>query len=106
MAKEQLHSWGRYILIATTIIFACGGWVYTVRDNTKDIGILQDDTKVLQRDVHKLELADKDIANMAQMSVDFMIKIDSTLDQIKTVQAAQRTIQAVNSEKLKTLTKD
>ena len=37
MAKEQLHNWGRYILLAATIIFACGGYALKVSDNSKGV---------------------------------------------------------------------
>ena len=113
MAREQIHNWGRYILLAIVIIFGTGGWVFTVRDNTKDIDLLQVDVKDVQDDVHKLELSDKDIANLAQKSVDFMSRIDISVGKILTEQtkltAEQTKItteQAVMNVKLKTLTKD
>ncbi len=120
MANAQIHNWGRYILLAIVIIFGTGGWVFTVRDNTKDIGLLQvdvkdvrDDVKDVRDDVHKLELSDKDIANLAQKSVDFMSRIDVSVGKILTEQtkltAEQTKItteQAVMNVKLETLTKD
>ena len=106
MAKEQLHNWGRHILLAVVILFAAGGWVVTVRSNTKDIGVLQKDTRELRDDVHALELSDKDIANLAQKSVDFMVKINASLDAITEKLATQALVGAVNSEKLQSLTKD
>ena len=86
MANAQIHNWGRYILLAIVIIFGTGGWVFTVRDNTKDIGLLQVDVKDVRDDVHKLELSDKDIANLAQKSVDFMSRIDVSVGKILTEQ--------------------
>ncbi len=113
MAKEQIHNWGRYILLAIVIIFGTGGWVVTVRDNAQDIGVLQEDTRTLKSDVHKLELSDKDIANLAQKSVDFMSRIDTSVGKILTQQTKLATEQtkittdqAVMNVKLETLTKD
>jgi threonyl-tRNA synthetase len=106
MAKEQLHNWGRYVFLALVIVFASGGWVITVKSNTDNI--IKNATKIekVEDDIHKLELSDKDIANLSQKSVEFMTKIDSSLITIQQEQTKQALIQAVNSEKLKTLTKD
>ena len=70
-----------------------------IKNNSNKLEIVKDD-------VHRLELNDKDIKNMAQKSLDFMVRIDSSLTGIKTEQAKQATVQAINSVKLKTLTKD
>lgn len=106
MAKEEAHKWGRYILLAIAIVFACGGWAVTVRRNATDIVILQTDVKEVEGDVHKLELADKDISNIAQNTLKTLTQVNASLESIKNLQIKQATIQAVNSEKLKTLTKD
>ncbi len=113
MPKEQWHNWGRYIFLAMVIIFGSGGWVMKVRSNSNDIDTLEKEVKVVQKDVHNLELSDKDIANLAQKSVDYMTRINKSLDNIQRTQvkqadilSEQKTIQAVNSQKLQTLTKD
>ena len=106
MAKEQWHNWGRTLTTIVTLVFVCGITYSTIGRNTDDIVILEKDVKVVQEDVHKLELQDKDIANMAKQTLDYMIKLDTNVDAIRTEQQKQATIQAVNSEKLKTLTKD
>lgn len=106
MAKEQLHNWGRYILLAIVIIFGTGGWVVTVRSNTKDIGKLQVKTENLQEDVHVLELNNKDLTNISKNTLDVLVQVNSKLETIQQTQTKQAVIQAVNSTKLESLTKD
>lgn len=106
MAKEQLHHWGRYILLAVVIIFGTGGWVNTVRSNTQDIDKLQDKTEILQDDVHTLELNNKDLVNISKNTLDVLIQVNSKLETITNTQTDQAIIQAINSTKLETLTKD
>jgi hypothetical protein len=105
MAKE-LHDWGRYILLAIVIIFGTGGWAVTVRDNTADISILQEDTRIIKDDIHELQLSDFRIANLTQNTSMTMEQVLSELVAIRKEQAKQATIQAINSEKLKTLTRN
>lgn len=69
MAKEQLHTWGRYVLLAVVIIFGTGGWVVNVQSNTKDIVKLQGKTEILVEDVHRIELNAKDIQALAETAV-------------------------------------
>ncbi len=57
-------------------------------------------------DVHKIELEAKDIQNLAITTAKTMRSIDAKFDIIQKDLARQATIQAVNSEKLNTLTKD
>ena len=106
MAKEQWHNWGRIILLGIVIIFACGGYALKINSNYSDIVVLEKEVKGVQGDVHKLELADKDIAFMAQRSIELMTEINSSLESIKVIQSKQAVVQAVNSTKLQTLTKD
>ena len=106
MAKEEAHSWARYIMLGIVIIFACGGYAIKVTDNTAKIKEEADINKVQTGQIHSLQLADKDIKNIAEKSLDTMVLMNSKLETIQTTQAKQATIQAVNSEKLKTLTKD
>lgn len=105
MENDQWHSWGKITVLAIVIIFSCGGYAIQVNNNTKGIGSLETEVGELKEDVHVLELSDKDIANLAQKSVDFMVKIDSSLTFIRDEQTKQATMLAVNSIKLETLTK-
>ena len=106
MPKEEMHKWGRFILLGVFIIFATGGWVAKVLSNTAAIIKVEDKIEIVGKDVHKLELRDKDLANMAEQSLLFMSQVNTKLDTISTEQTKQGVINAVNSEKLKTLTKD
>ncbi len=106
MAKEQWHSWGRTAVILAGIVFAGGGYVMKIRGNTKDIIKVEEKVETIQKDVHEIELNAKDIKAVAVRAAEAMISIDTKLSFIQNEQAKQATIQAVNSEKLKTLTKD
>lgn len=113
MAKEQWHNWGRTLIILAGIIvtgagivFTSGGYIEVIKGNTKDIDVLEIDVDEVKEDVHKLELQDKDLANIAERTLNYMVKADARLEAIQKEQSEQKTIQAVNSEKLKTLTKD
>ncbi len=106
MAKEEAHKWGRFILLGIFIVFATGGWVVKVLSNTEAITRVQIKVQAVEEDVHKLQLKDKDLANMAEKSLMFMSQVDTKLDSIVTEQKEQAVINAVNSEKLQQLTKD
>ena len=87
MAKEQLHNWGRYILLAIVIIFGSGGWAAKVVSNTNTISENRSDSMLadisllkkveksessienLKGDVHKMELNAKDIKSLAAEAV-------------------------------------
>lgn len=106
MARTEWHQWGRYIFMAVVIIFSCGGYAMkiignsaNIEKNTKSIGANKDS-------VHKLELSGKDIANLAQKSVDQWSQVLTILSGMSKTQIEQGTILAVNSTKLETLTKD
>ena len=106
MAKEQWHNWGRYILLAIVIVFACGGYALQINTNTSSIEKHDEKIEINKDKIHVLELSDKDIANLAQKGADYMVKIDASLSSLNEKVQEQTTISAVNSEKLKTLTKE
>lgn len=105
MAKE-LHSWGRLVVLGIIIIFATGGWVVKVLSNTEAITRVQNKVEVVVKDVHKLQLKDKDLTNMAEQSLMFMSQVNMKLDSIAKEQTKQAVINAVNSTKLQQLTKE
>ncbi len=106
MAKEQLHSWSRTVVMIVTLIFVCGITYNNIGHNTKDIDKVETKVEVVEKDVHELQLKDKDLANMAKQSLMFMSQVDTKLDSIITEQTKQSIINAVNSEKLQQLTKE
>ncbi len=106
MAKEQLHSWSRTVVMIVTLIFVCGITYNNIGHNTKDIDKVETKVEVVEKDVHRLQLKDKDLANMAKQSLMFMSQVDTKLDFIITEQTKQSIINAVNSEKLQQLTKE
>ncbi len=106
MAKEQLHSWGRYILLAIVIIFTCGGYAMRVSDNTK--GVAKNTFKIeeVREKVHIFELWGKDMENIATSSDKSLKSIDSKMSTIQTDQQSIKTDLAVMKVKVDTLTKD
>ena len=59
-----------------------------------------------EEDIHRIELNAKDIQNMAAQSVEAFTDIKKTLVEMQKTQSNMATVQAVNSAKLETLTKD
>ena len=113
MAKEQLHSWGRFILLGIFIVFATGGWVVKVLSNTSAIADVKAESKKIAFDVEEVEddvvdlkLQYKDIENLSTQTVNVLQSINTKLDSVQKTQTEQAIVQAVNSVKLKTLTKD
>ncbi len=106
MAKEQWHNWGRTVTTIITLVFVCGITYKTIGHNTEDIGKVEVKVDTNTKDIHEIELNAKDIKNVAVQAAESMISIDSKLDAIQKEQANQATIQAVNSTKLESLTKD
>lgn len=124
MVKAEFSTWMKFA-ISVLIILAVGvGWgvgykalADNVGNNTSETNINASDIKVhaeenaeheaaMTERIHQMELAHQDIKNVAVRSAEAMISIDAKLGAIQAEQARQATIQAVNSEKLKTLTKD
>ncbi len=61
MAKEQLHSWAKTLLILTGIVFAGGGYAMKVNDNTKDITKVEVKVEKNNESIHTLELNERDM---------------------------------------------
>lgn len=117
MAKEQIHNYLRTSVILATIVFAGGGWTWQIRGNTSKIAEVKTESvsadKIITakvekatEDIHQIELSAKDTQALAATAAKAMVSIDSKFSTIQTQLNKQATIQAVNSEKLKTLTKD
>ncbi len=124
MAKEQWHSWSRTIITIISLAFVCGITYNSIGGNTDDINKVDDrvtksteaheqDIKQVEgrmlaaeEDIHRIELNAKDIQNMAAQSVEAFTDIKKTLTEMQKTQSGMATVQAVNSAKLETLTKD
>jgi len=117
MAKEQIHNYLRTGIILATIIFAGGGWTWQIKGNTLKIAEVKTESVLADRtiakkvdkaaeDIHRIELNAKDTHALAATAASAMVSIDSKFTTIQTQLNNQAIIQATNSEKLKTLTKD
>ena len=106
MAREQWQNWLRTAVILAGIIFAGGGYAMKIISIDKDVIKNEVNIKNAEESIVKLQLRDKDLASMAEKSLTFMTQVNSKLETIQQTQSEQATIQAVNSEKLKTLTKE
>ena len=78
MAKEQWHSWGRYILLAIVIIFSCGGYVFVVKANSDDIDKVETKVESIEEDVHALELNQRDEIAMKKQLIKTLERFEVT----------------------------
>jgi hypothetical protein len=117
MAKEQIHSYLRTGVTLAVIVFAGGGWTFQIAGNTgriaeeKEERVEADDrlkikTEKLQEATHLLALNAKDTHSLAAKAAEAMVSIDAKFSTIQVQLNNQATIQAINSTKLETLTKD
>lgn len=124
MAKPDLPTWMKFSLTVLVILAIGVGWGVGYNALATNVGSNTDGVaanaanakthadknekheKAMTERVHGMELKSKDIEAIAAQGVEALTSINSKLTDIQTRQAAQATIQAVNSEKLKTLTKD
>lgn len=72
----------------------------------KGVSLHTKEIKALIETMHAIQLNHKDTQALAAQSVKYMNKIDDKLSAIESRLSAQASIQAVNSTKLETLTKD
>ncbi len=124
MAKEQVHNWLRTVVVILTIGVAGGGYAMKINSNTtgiEKVGIkvekVDDKIDRAKEEIHKIAIHQGKIEGVAIRSAEALSSIDARLDGIQKAQTAQATsinaklakystVQAVNSEKLSTLTKD
>jgi hypothetical protein len=63
MAKEQWHRWGQTAVTIITLAFVCGITYSRIEINTNDIEDVEDDVKIVQTDVHNIQIKqERDIA--------------------------------------------
>ncbi len=105
MAKEQVHNWLRTAVLLAGIVFAGGGYAMKVNSMDKDITKNEEKIDEVEDAVVKLRLDAKDIAALASTAAEAMSSIEIKFNAIQVQLSKQATIQAVNSEKLKTLTR-
>ena len=111
MAKEPINNENlsvkmKFALWIVGLIFAGGILYNTIKSQGEDIKENRGEIKIVKTDVRRIELDAKDIKSVAIRAAEAMTSIDIKLTTIQMEQTKQATIQAVNSEKLKTLTKD
>jgi hypothetical protein len=56
MAKEQWHRWGQTAVTIITLAFVCGITYSRIEINTNDIEDVEDDIKIVQTDVHNIQI--------------------------------------------------
>jgi hypothetical protein len=105
MATE-VHGYIKTFLVIGAIVFAGGGYAMIVKGNTERI-VKAEKINIKQTDeIHALQLADKDITNIAEKSLEYYSTINNSLESIKRIQAGQAILLDRNTIKLETLTKD
>ncbi len=108
MAKEagQLSVWMKFALWAIGLIFACGMAYQQLGSIDKRVAKNTDGIEVVKEDVHRIELDAKDIKALAATAAAAAIASDVKFATIQSQLTEQATIQAINSTKLESLTKD
>ena len=117
MAKEQVHNWLRTMVLIVTIGIAGGGYAMKIngnsdaivevkKDNNKAHAVFAQKIERTVDNIHRVELNAKDVKALAASAAEAMNSIENKFTTIQTQLNVQATVQAVNSEKLKTLTKD
>lgn len=109
MAKEQgiqLSLWMKFALWSIGLIFACGMAYQQMGSIDNRVTKNTEGIDTVKKSVHRIELDAKDIKNLAATAAKAAISSNEKFARIQEQLALQVTIQAVNSEKLKTLTKD
>lgn len=104
MAKEQLHNWSRYILLAIVIIFAGGG--YAMKVNSMSADVLKNENKIekVEGKVHKLEVnQERDIA-LKESLLGTMSRIETSAtsfrEEMRADMKEQRVAQKIMSDKV------
>lgn len=113
MTKTDFPTWMKFSLAVLAILAIGVGWGVGYKALADNVGHNTDGLETINvkvdktiEDVHRIELDAKDIKNVAVQAAKSMASVDARLESIQKEQAKQATIQAVNSEKLKSLTKD
>lgn len=88
------------------ILYACGSIAGQVEDNKEGVKQGVSERKEIASDVVELKLSKERQQATAENTLKTLSALHSTMSVMQETQAKQATIQAVNSEKLKTLTKD
>jgi hypothetical protein len=105
MATE-VHGYIKTFLVIGAIFFACGGYAMIVNGNTERLGKVEE-VNITQGDkITALQLADKDLLNMAEKNMEYYSTISLSLKSISSIQAGQAILLDRNTIKLETLTKD
>ena len=105
MAAE-IHGYIKTFLILAAVVFAGGDYVMKQGDNTGRIVKVEEVNTVQTDQIHALELADKDILNIAEKSLETMGHINIKLESIQQTQTRQSILLDRNTIKLETLTKE
>ena len=88
------------------IIYACGAVTGDIQENKEDIAKVELKAVANEHAIHEVELTAKDIKALAATAANASIAADRKFEVIQKRLTEQATIQAVNSTKLESLTKD
>jgi hypothetical protein len=106
MAREQWHKWGQTVVTIATLIFVCGLTYSRIEINTSDITDIEADVKVVEGDVHTLQIKqERDIA-LKEALLKTATRMEAKMDAMSVEQNLIKL--DVNSTKIKvdTLIKD
>ena len=120
MAKTDFPTWMKFVVV----VMAIGGTIFTwgvaysahqarissVEETDKilaaDIKVNRTDIEEAKEDRHRMQIDAIDVKNVAVQSAQAFVDIKIIMTDMQKTQAEQATVQAVNSAKLESLTKD
>lgn len=88
------------------ILYACGAVTGNIDRNTEQIVKLDEKAEANEKAIHRVQLDAKDIKALAATAAQASISADKRFESIQVQLTEQGKIQAVNSTKLESLTKD
>jgi hypothetical protein len=106
MAKEQWHRWGQTAVTIITLAFVCGITYSRIEINTSDITDMEDDVKVVEGDIHSLQLnQQRDIA-LREALLKTATRMEAKMDKMSDEQNIIKADVIATKIKVETLIKD
>ena len=106
MAKEQWHRWGQTAVTIITLAFVCGITYSRIEINTNDIEDIEVDVKVVQKDVHDIQVSQQREIALKENLLSTLIRLEGKVDKFAEELGPIKTGMEIMEVKYGTLTKD
>ena len=94
------------VIAVSGVLYACGAIAGQVDDNKESVKVGASERKELRSEIVELKIFKERQLALGENTLKTLTSLDTTLKAIQAVQTKQATVQAINSTKLDTLTKD